>query len=78
MDEPKQIKLDGTFGAGSLTEVKVYTRIPDSSQMREETYTIPYLFLDTNRIAFMHAVGLIAGFAIVSEQKSTQLKDLGL
>ena len=27
--EHKTIKLDGTFGAGTLTEVKVWVRVPN-------------------------------------------------
>jgi hypothetical protein len=77
-NQPHVIKLDGTYGAGPMTEVKVFTRVPDSNQMREETFMVPYLFLDVARISFMHMANLFAGFSLVSESKPTQLKDLGL
>lgn len=75
--EPKY-KLDGTFGVGVLTEVKVLVRIPNTDQIREETYTVPYLFLDLSRIATMHMMNLFAGFSLINEGKANQLKELGL
>ena len=76
--EHKTIKLDGTFGAGTLTEVKVWVRVPNSEQLREETYTVPYLFLDLGRIANMHVLNLFAGFSLLNEGQTSRLKELGL
>jgi hypothetical protein len=74
----KYPKLDGTFGVGTMTEVKVYVRIPNSDQMREETFTVPYLFLDLSRMTTMHMMNLFAGFSLINEGKPNQLKELGL
>ena len=75
----QQIKLDGTYGPGVMAEVKVYTRIPgDMKSLREETFMIPYMFLDVGKIATMHLMNLYAGFAIVNDGKPSQLKELGL
>lgn len=73
-----EIPLDGTFGTGNLTEIKVFTRVKDSSEMREETFTIPYMFLDIGIIATMHKMNLFAGFQLLNEGKPSQLKELGL
>jgi hypothetical protein len=79
MDENKQtIQLDGTFGVGTMTEVKVLIRIPGSDQMREESFMVPYLFLDLSKIATMHMMNLFAGFSLINEGKPSQLKELGL
>lgn len=74
-----QIPLDGTYGPGVMAEVKVYTRIAgDPKQLREETFMVPYMFLDVGKIATMHLMNLYAGFSIVNDGKPSQLKELGL
>ena len=79
MDENKQvIPLDGTWGVGTLTEVKVLIRVPNSDQMREESFTIPYMFLDLGMIMGMHKLNLFAGVSFINEGKPNQLKELGL
>jgi len=81
MDEnqPTSIRLDGTYGAGTLTEVKVFTRlVNDPKQLKEETFLIPYMFLDVGKIATMQLMNLFAGFSIINEGKPSQLKELGL
>jgi hypothetical protein len=74
------IMLDGTYGPGTMSKVVVFTRIPDSDQIREEEFTIPYLFLDLGKIATMQAMNLFAGFQIINltKQKPSGLKELGL
>ena len=78
MSEP--IMLDGTYGAGTMSKVVVYTRIPNSDEIREEEFVVPYLFLDIGKIATMQAMNLFAGFQIVNltKQKPAGLKELGL
>ena len=81
MDEknPNVIKLDGTYGTGILCQVKVLTRLAsDPTQMREEIFEVPYMFLDVSKIATMHAINLFAGFQIINEGKPALLKELGL
>jgi hypothetical protein len=76
-----QIPLDGTYGPGVMAEVKVYTRVDssgDSKQLREETFMVPYMFLDVGKIATMHLMNLYAGFSIINDGKPSQLKELGL
>jgi hypothetical protein len=74
-----QVPLDGTYGPGVMAEVKVYTRIAgDSKQLREETFMVPYMFLDVGKIATMHLMNLYAGFSIINDGKPSQLKELGL
>ena len=77
-ESDKPITLDGTYGAGTITQVKIYTRIPGSTELKEETFEVPYLFLDIGRIASMHLMNLFAGFTLVNEGKPNQLKELGL
>jgi hypothetical protein len=77
-DETKKYKLDGTFGVGTMTEVKVFTKVPNSNQLREETFMVPYLFLDLSRIATMQMMNLFVGFSLINEGKTNQLKELGL
>ena len=77
--EPMMIPLDGTYGPGALTELTVYTKIKDSEEMREETFTIPYLFLDLAKISIINSLNLIAGYKILSSGNKVQgLKELGL
>jgi hypothetical protein len=79
MEDHSTIKQDGTYGPGVLAEVKVYTRMSgDLTQLREETFLVPYMFLDVGKIATMHLMNLYAGFSIVNEGKPSQLKELGL
>jgi hypothetical protein len=79
MEDQPQIKLDGTYGPGVMAEVKVYTRMAgDPKQLREETFLVPYMFLDVGKIATMHLMNLYAGFSIVNDGKPSQLKELGL
>jgi hypothetical protein len=74
------IMLDGTYGPGTMSKVVVFTRIPNSDEVREEEFIIPYLFLDLGKIATMQAMNLFAGFQIVNltKQKPAGLKELGL
>ena len=79
MSEDKHtIQLDGTYGVGTLTEVKVFTRVPNSDQLREESFLVPYLFLDLSKIATMHMMNLFVGFQLINEGKPSQLKEVGL
>ena len=79
MSEDKHaIQLDGTYGVGTLTEVKVFTRVPNSDQLREESFLVPYLFLDLSKITTMHMMNLFVGFQLINEGKPSQLKELGL
>ena len=45
-DDSHTIMLDGTYGPGTMSKVVVFTRIPNSDEVREEEFIIPYLFLD--------------------------------
>ena len=79
MDENKSpIPLDGTWGVGTMAEVKVFTRVKNSDQLREESFMIPYMFLDLGMLAGMHKMNLFAGFSLITEGKPNGLKELGL
>jgi hypothetical protein len=73
-----EIPLDGTFGAGPLTEVKMFVRMKDSDKLREESFLIPYMFLNVSVIATMHKMNLFAGFTLINEGKPALLSELGL
>jgi hypothetical protein len=73
-----RIPLDGTYGAGSMAEVSIYTRVPDTNDLREETFKFPYAFIDQARLVGYNAHHLIAGFKIIKTDKPNALRELGL
>lgn len=78
-----QIPLDGSFGAGIMSEITIVTKTDDGRQ-REETYSIPYWCLDMKKIQLMNDINLILGFKIVKSpegdtyRRNQGLKELGL
>lgn len=74
-----QIPLDGSYGCGPTCELTIITRISETSQLREETYEVPYWLIHTNRLQAMNDMNFIAGYRIVKGEKTPPaLKDLGL
>ena len=74
-----RIPLDGTYGGGVMAEVTIYTRVSaESSQVKEETFTFPYAFIDQARLVGYNAAHLIAGFRILKLEKPNALRELGL
>ena len=74
-----RIPLDGTYGGGVMAEVTIYTRVSaESNQMKEETFTFPYAFIDQARLVGYNAAHLIAGFRILKLEKPNALRELGL
>ena len=78
-DDVIRIPLDGTYGGGVMAEVTIYTRVSaDSNSMREETFTVPYAFIDQAKLVGFNAAHLIAGFRILKLEKPSALRELGL
>ena len=74
-----RITLDGTYGGGVMSEVTIYTRVSaDSNQVKEETYTFPYAFVDQAKLVGYNAAHLIAGFRILKLDRPNALRELGL
>jgi hypothetical protein len=74
-----RIPLDGTYGGGVMAEVTIFTRVDaESNQLREETFTFPYAFIDQPRLVGYNAAHLIAGFKIIKTEKPNALRELGL
>lgn len=74
-----RIPLDGTYGGGVVAEITIYTRVSaDSNSMREETFTVPYAFIDQAKLVGFNAAHLIAGFRILKLEKPNALRELGL
>jgi hypothetical protein len=74
-----RIPLDGTYGAGVMAEVTIYTRVSaESDKVKEETFTFPYAFIDQTRLVGYNAAHLIAGFRILKLEKPNALRELGL
>lgn len=73
------IPLDGSYGCGPTCELTIITRIPETGQLREETYEVPYWLVHTMRLQSMNDMNFIAGFKVVKGDKTPPaLKDLGL
>ncbi len=73
------IPLDGSYGCGPTCELTIITRIPETSQLREETYEVPYWLIHSSRLQAMNDMNFIAGYRIVKGEKTPPaLKDLGL
>ena len=73
-----RIPLDGTYGGGVMAEVTIYTRVPESNAVKEETFTFPYAFIDQAKLVGFNAAHLIAGFRILKTEKPNALRELGL
>lgn len=72
-----RIPLDGTYGAGTEAEVTIYTRV-GTDDVKEETYTVPFLAVDMSRLVGMNAMNLILGFKVLKHGKVSPLRELGL
>ena len=82
-DEQEQgkyvIPLDGSYGAGPTCELSIITKIPETGQLQESTYEIPYWLIHTTRLQSMNDLNFIVGYKIVKGDKTPPaLKDLGL
>jgi hypothetical protein len=73
------IPLDGSYGTGPLAELTIITRIPETGQLKRETYSIPYFMIDIPRLMRLNDANLILGFELVKGDKTPSgLKELGL
>lgn len=75
--EQKQPARDGSYGAGTLSELTVYSRTADGAT-KEETFTIPYLLINFGHLVALDAMHLILGYKVIKVDKPDQMKDLGL
>lgn len=75
--EVRRIPTDGSYGAGPLAELTIYTKNPEGGR-REETFTVPYLLLDFNKLVTLDALHLIMGYAVCKVDRPDRLKELGL
>ena len=73
-----QIKLDGSYGPGPMCELTITTKTDGGN--RNETFTIPYLLVDTKRLQYMSNMNFIVGFAIIKhpDARLAGLRELGL
>jgi hypothetical protein len=74
----RSIPLDGSYGAGPNTELTIYTRIPETGQIKEETFTIPFFAVDEKRLVVMNSLNFIMGYKLLKMEKADGLKELGL
>ncbi len=74
------IPLNGTFGAGPSADLTVITAIPDTDQVREETFKVPYVLIDTVKLQRMCDMNFLLGYKVVKdpEKSVSALKGLGL
>ena len=73
----RSIPTDGSYGAGILSELTIYSRMEDGST-KEETFTIPYLLINFGHLVGLDAMHLIMGYKVIKVAKPDQMKDLGL
>ena len=76
-NEQKRVPTDGSYGAGTLSELTIYTKMEDGST-KEETFTIPYLLINFSHLVALDAMHLILGYRVIKVGKPDQMKDLGL
>lgn len=74
--EPKKVQQDGSYGAGILSELTIYSRTEDGGT-KEETFTIPYLLINFSHLVALDAMHLILGYRVIKVAKPDQMKDLG-
>lgn len=73
-----RIPLDGSYGCGAQAVVTIYTRIPKSDDVHEETFQFPYALIDQGKLMAYNSAHLIAGFRILKLEKPSALRELGL
>jgi hypothetical protein len=73
----KKVPTDGTYGAGTLSELTIFVRQSDGST-REETFTIPYLLINFGHLVALDAMHLILGYKVIKIDKPDTMKGLGL
>jgi hypothetical protein len=73
----RKVPTDGSYGAGTLSELTVYSRTPDGAT-REETFTIPYLLINFGHLVALDAMHLILGYRVIKIDKPDTMKELGL
>jgi hypothetical protein len=73
----KQFPADGSYGAGTLSELTIYSRTADGAT-KEETFTIPYLLINFGHLVSLDALHLILGYKVIKVDKPDNMKDLGL
>jgi hypothetical protein len=73
-----EIRLDGSYGAGPVSELTIITRTEGGGQ-REEIFQVPYFMIDTKRLQAFNDINLILGYKLVKGEKTPPgLKELGL
>jgi hypothetical protein len=73
-----QIPLDGSYGGGPVAELSIFTKT-EGGGMKEETFAIPYFFIDTKRLQIFNDANLILGYRLIKGERTLPgLKELGL
>lgn len=75
--QEKKFPTDGSYGAGTLSELTIYSRTADGAT-KEETFTIPYLLINFGHLVSLDALHLILGYKVIKVDAPDKLKDLGL
>jgi hypothetical protein len=76
-EEQRKVPTDGSYGAGTLSELTIYSRMEDGST-KEETFTVPYLLINFGHLVALDSMHLILGYRVIKVSKPDQMKDLGL
>jgi hypothetical protein len=75
--QQKRVPSDGSYGAGTLSELTIFSRMEDGGT-KEETFTIPYLLINFSHLVALDSMHLILGYKVIKVSKPDQMKDLGL
>lgn len=73
----KKAPTDGSYGAGTLSELTIFSKMDDGST-KEETFTIPYLLINFSHLVALDGMHFILGYKVIKVAKPDQMKDLGL
>lgn len=79
-DEQQQgtgVKLDGSYGAGVMSELTLYTRTEDGGE-KAETFTFPFALINMEFLNAFNKMHLILGYKLIKVAAPSQLKELGL
>ena len=73
-----EIPLDGSYGGGPVAELSIFTKT-EGGGMKEETFAVPYFFINTKRLEFFNEANLILGYKLLKGERTPPgLKELGL
>lgn len=76
-EEKEKIKLDGSYGVGTLAELTIITKTEDDRE-KSEVFTFPFGLIHMETLNAFNKMHLILGYKIVKVVAPSALRELGL